>query len=553
MGAEQALPEEGLRREVGFGSLLWFSTGTTLGSGWLFSAFVALSIAGPAVLISWFIATAMILLLALIHAELGAMFPESGGTGRYPGHAFGPVAEATFGWFSYLQASTIVPIEILAAIQYLSTASWAHGLYNSDRHALSGSGALLAVALMGAFVLVNLLGIGRLTRANSVVTIWKVAIPTLAVLALVLTNFHGSNFSAVGGFFPSTGSTLEGILLAIPSGGIVFALMGFEGALQVGGESANPGRDLPRAVIGGMLLCAAIYIAVQIAFIAALEPSSLAHLTTWSQLGKGTSMAQAPLFELSLMVGLGWLAWLLRVDAVISPSGTGMLYLTGASRLAFGLARDGYVPKALATETRRTEVPRIGIVVTAILGLAFMLPFPSWTKLVNVVTAAAVLMYAGAPLALGALRRTRPEATRPYRLRLAPLLAPLGFVVANFIVYWTGWQTVSTLMVALLLGWGLMALSRAGKFDERPPVLDFSAFAWLAPYLVGITLCSYFGGFGPGGMLGGVGPFAHILVGGQGQLGLWWDLGVVTVLSLGVYGLAMAHASRRATRGTMAT
>ena len=68
-------------------------------------------------------------MLALVHAELGGLFPVSGGTSRFPHYAFGTFAGATFGWTSYLQAATVAPIEVLAAIQYLSTAHWARSFY----------------------------------------------------------------------------------------------------------------------------------------------------------------------------------------------------------------------------------------------------------------------------------------------------------------------------------------------------------------------------------------------------------------------------------------
>jgi len=537
--------DEGLRRDVGFFGLLWISTGTTLGSGWLFGAFVALTIAGPAVLLAWMIASVMIILLALVHAELGGMYPESGGTGRYPAHAFGSLAGATFGWFSYIQAATIAPIEVLAAIQYLSTASWAHGLYSSSTGSLSPSGIVAAVGLMVVFVLINLMGIAWLSKANSAITVWKISIPILTILVLLITSFHVSNFTAAGGFFiHGNPGAAESILRAIASGGIIFSLMGFEGALQVGGESAKPQRDLPRAVIGAVLICTVIYIGAQVAFMAALEPSTLTHYGTWSHLATDPALSRAPFFTLAALLGLGWLSWLLRVDAVISPSGTGLLYLTGASRLSFGLSRSGYVPKIFLVEEESTRVPIFGVILSAGLGLLFLLPFPSWSKLVSVVTGAAVLMYAGAPLSLGALRRRRPAHPRSYRLPFAVVLSPLAFIFANFIVYWSGWQTVSTLMIALILGYGLMALARRLKLDEDPPRIEWSAAWWLVPYLLGMTLLSYAGVFGAGGILGGVGPFHDVLVGGHGRLPLWWDLVVITLFSLVIYAIAMRQSAR---------
>jgi len=537
--------DEGLRRDVGFFGLLWISAGTTLGSGWLFGAFVAVTIAGPAALIGWLLASLLMAPLVLVYAELGAMFPESGGPGRFDHHAFGSLAGATFGWFSYVQAATIVPIEVLAAIEYLSTNSWANGLYNSVTGTLSASGYVVAVVLMGIFVSLNLMGIRLLARTNSVITVFKLAIPSLTALALILAGFHIHNFTAAGGFFVHGGTgPVQSILSAITAGGIAFALMGFEGALQVGGESTHPQRDLPRAVLGAFLICTVIYIAVQVAFIGALPPSLLSHYASWTGLATDPQLSRAPFFVLASLVGLVWLAWIMRVDAVVSPSGTGLLYLTGASRLSFGLSRDGYVPKLFLVEDERTDVPLWGVIMSAALGLLFLLPFPSWSKLVSVVTGAVVLMYAGAPLALGSLRRSRPELVRPYRLPAAGLLAPASFVFATFIAYWSGWQTISTLMIALLLGYGLMGLARSFHLDLNPPRIEWVSAWWLFPYLIGLSVISYFGDFGSGAILGGIGPFKGVLEGGHGVIPLWWDMGCLAVLSLAVYAGAMAQGSK---------
>src|SRR4051794_30867234 len=106
----------GLKREIGFIGLLWASGGSIIGSGWLFGARGALETAGPAAIISWGIGAAAILLLALVHAELGAMYPVAGGTARFPHFAFGGLAGASFGWFSWLQAATVAPIEVMAGL-----------------------------------------------------------------------------------------------------------------------------------------------------------------------------------------------------------------------------------------------------------------------------------------------------------------------------------------------------------------------------------------------------------------------------------------------------
>src|ERR1700749_4744295 len=178
------LDAEGLDRGVGFLGLLWASEGSIIGSGWLFGALVAATYAGPSALIAWIIASIIVILLALVHAELGGLFPVSGGTSRFPHYAFGSLAGVTFGWASYLQAATTAPIEVLAVIQYLSTAHWAHGFYRANG-TLSGGGIIVATILMALFVVLNLVGIRWLTRANNAITSWKVVSPVFTIIVLL--------------------------------------------------------------------------------------------------------------------------------------------------------------------------------------------------------------------------------------------------------------------------------------------------------------------------------------------------------------------------------
>src|ERR1700748_982238 len=131
-----ALDADGLERGVGFLGLLWASETSIIGSGWLFGALGAATIAGPSAIIGGALGSISILVLALARAELGGLFPVSGGPSRFPHYAFGSFAGATFGWASYLQAATVAPIEVLAAIQYLSTAHWARNFFH--RHLVNG-------------------------------------------------------------------------------------------------------------------------------------------------------------------------------------------------------------------------------------------------------------------------------------------------------------------------------------------------------------------------------------------------------------------------------
>jgi amino acid transporter len=507
----------GLRREIGFIGLLWASTGSIIGSGWLFGAQSALAAAGPSAVISWAIGGVAIMLLALVHAELGGMYPVAGGTARFPHIAFGGAAGASFGWFSWLQAVTVAPIEVMAVIQYAQHYSFASGWekLKGGQHVLTGSGLAVAIVLMAVFTAVNFLGVRKLARTNSAATWWKVGVPVLAIVALAATHFHTSNFHAADGFSPNGA---HGVLAAVSTAGIIFALLGFEQADQLAGESANPRRDIPRAVIGAISIGMIIYILLQVVFLAAL-PAAQIH-GTWAN--AGYTKFSGPFAQLATVIGLGWLAAILYIDAVISPAGTGLIYTTASSRVSYGLSRNGYVPVAYE-KTNRQGIPWVGLITAFVVGCVCFLPFPSWKSLVGLITSASVLMYAGAPLALGALRTRLPEAERPYRLPAAVALAPLAFIVANLLILWSGWTTDYKLGIAILIGYVILAANRLLKLNPTTPALNWRAAGWLPVYLVGMGLIVYLSDFG---------PLTHP------WFPLWWDMVAVALFSLAIYAWA---------------
>jgi amino acid transporter len=507
----------GLRREIGFIGLLWASGGSIIGSGWLFGAQGALAAAGPAAIISWVIGAVAILLLALVHAELGAMYPVAGGTARFPHYAFGGAVGASFGWFSWLQAATVAPIEVMAVIQYGQHYSFASGWMklSHGQHVLTATGVVAAVVLMALFTAINFLGVRKLANTNSAATWWKMGVPILTIVVLAATHFHTGNFTAADGFNPYGA---KGILTAVSTSGIIFALLGFEQADQLAGESSNPKRDIPRAVIGAITLGATIYILLQIVFLAALPAAQIKG--TWATAGYTTF--SGPFANLATIVGLGWLATILYIDAVISPAGTGLIYTTATSRVSYGLSRNGYVPKVYESVDRR-GIPWFGLVTAFVIGCVCFLPFPSWKSLVGLITSASVLMYAGAPLALGAFRRRLPAADRPYRAPVATVLAPFAFAVANLLILWSGWTTDYKLGIAILIGYAILAANRIFKLNPTTPVLDLHAAVWLPVYLVGMGLIVYLSDFGP--LKNPVFP-------------LWWDMLVVAAFSLLVYAWA---------------
>ena len=509
----------GLKREMGLIGATWASETSIIGSGWLFGALFAAQAAGTAALLGWVIGGVAVIILALVHAELGGMYPVSGGTARFPHFAFGSVAGISFGFFSWVQAVTVAPIECYAVMTYLSF-YW-HSIYDPVKGNVTGLGFVMTIILMAIFTSVNFLGMRLFSKVNAGITWWKVAVPVFAIIVL-LFKFHGSNFGAGGGFMPYG---VKALFAAIPSAGIIFAYLGFEQADQLAGEIKNPQRNLPRAIIMAVLIGVAIYVMLQVVFIGALPASQLTHGFAGIN---NKDIVSGPFAGLAGLVGLAWLALILRIDAFISPSGTGLIYQTSTSRVGYGLARNRYFPQVFS-KVDKNGVPWVSLLVAFVAGLFFLLPFPSWHALVGLVTAASVLMYAGAPLYLAAFRGQVPEANRPYRMPGAAVLAPLAFVVANLLIYWSGFEVIWKLGVVLVIGYVVIGISMA--FDQNRPPLDWKSAVWLPVWLIGMGIISWQGQYAGGA----VKPPLN-----TNNIPFWWDMVAVAGFSLIIFFWAMA-------------
>jgi amino acid transporter len=471
---------------------MWSSETSIIGSGWLLGSFTAAQLIGGSAIIAWVLGAIAAILLALVHSELGAMYPVAGGTARFPHLAYGPGAGISFGFFSWLQAVTVPPIEAFAVIHYAGY-YW-KAIYDPNANGGNGNvthwGFVLEIALMALFTALNFLPMRIYGPLYSVVTWWKVAIPVLTIIIL-FTKFHGANLSAGGGFFP-TGTGLKDLFGALPGASIVFAYLGFEQADQLAGEIKNPQRNLPIAIVGSIVIGAVIYILLQIVFLGATPASLVTH--GFSAIPASNGVALAPFAAVATLAGFGWLSGILRVDAFISPAGTGAIYNTSTSRVSYGLARNRYFPGIFGSIDRR-GVPWFGMIVAFVAGIVFTFPFPSWHSLVGLVTSASVLMYAGAPLSLGALRLRLPGADRPFRLPGSVVISPLSFIVASLIIYWSGFETLWKLGVAIILGYiaiGMYTADRAGM-----PKINWKKSAWIGAYLLGMGIISWQGAYGP--------------------------------------------------------
>jgi len=491
---------------------MFASVGSIIGSGWLLGALSASKVAGPAALISWVIGAVVVAILALVHAELGGAFPVAGGSGRYPHYAFGSLAGLSSAWFWYLGAVTVAPAEVEAALSYAN--NYIPNLIDKNGALTVPEGFVIAAVLMALFTVINVLGVRWLARTNTIIVAWKIAVPVLTIIVFLGVFHHFENLTSHG-FAPNGVSAIFAAL----STGIIFAYLGFEQAVEFGAESTNPQRNIPLAVIGSVVIGVIVYLGLAITFATSFDPGALSK--GWSNLSFTGSFG--PYAAIAGAAGLGVVAFVLYVDAVVSPGGTGLLYVGSSARMSFGMARSKYIPGQFEGLSAQ-HVPLLSLVFAMVLGFIFFLPFPTWQGLISIITGATVLSYGLQPLALSALRRQAPDLARPYRLQLSEVIAPAAFIIANLIIYWGGWDTNKKLMVAVVLGFILLGLNYLLSPADRKPNLDWKAAYWIVPYLAGTTAISYIGAKDFGGI--GVVPFG-------------WDALVVGVFSLVIYVLAV--------------
>ena len=505
--------EKGLRRDVGRIGLLFAGVGSIIGSGWLFGALTASTIAGPAAIVSWLLGGVMVMLIGVCYAELGAMLPVSGGVVRYPHYSFGSLTSYTGGWITWVAAVTTAPIEVLATLTYATNyVPW----LTDERGGvpvLTPAGYAVAVVLMFVFCLINAVGVRAFARFNTALVWWKLAIITLVIVAFFLAAVHPGNFSDVGGFAPSGASS---IFSAVASAGIVFSYLGFRQGIELAGESANPSRNVPLAVIGSIVVTIILYTLLQVAFIGALPAHALDG--GWSGLSFANDFG--PLAGLASLLGLGWLAVALYADAIVSPADTGLIYTATTSRIAYAMGRNRNAPGALdACEQPRHPVGRGRVDVRGRPGRVPAVPELAEARRVHHVRHRALLQ-------LGPARGRRPAPPAPGPGAAVPRAGRRCDPAA-------GVHRLEPDRVLGRLEHELQALHRdhrrlraAGRLPPLQPdaaPLEWRAGCWIGPWLAGLMVISYLGDYGDG----------------RGVLTLGWGALAVAALSCAVYALAM--------------
>jgi APA family basic amino acid/polyamine antiporter len=418
MAVERDAWGESLPRSLGLWSAAAVLVGTTIGSGiFRVPRELAASLGDPGAMLSlWVLGGLLTLMGALTIAELAAALPRSGGIFAYILEAWGPLPAFLYGWaeLTVIRAAAVGGISLVFA-SYLG--EFLHFTPDQERW--------VAATVIGLIGLLNYFGVSYASLVMNGTTILKYG----AMLGLGLFAFTAGD-GAVANFTtdaPGAAVTLSAMLTALVP--VMWTYDGWSNLSFVGGEVKDPARNLPRALIAGVLAIVGIYLFVNLAYLYLLPAAEMAG----AQRVAAEAAKRIPLFGAA---GAAIVSGVVMVSCFGSVNGS---ILTGP-RIFFGMAEQGLFFPALARVSPKYKTPSVAIGLTTALGIAYVLQ-NDFAALADRFVLGSWPFYALAVGGVFVLRRKQPEMVRPYRTWGYPwvpalfLLASVGMVVNAVITH----------------------------------------------------------------------------------------------------------------------
>ena len=415
-------PEHRLTPTLSWPHLIALGVGAIVGTGILTLIGVGAGKAGPAVILSFLIAGAICACAALAYAEMATMIPASGSAYTYSYVVLGELIAWIVGWSLILEYSLVVSAVAVGWSGYaapLLTAWTGFPAELTQAPTLGGVINLPAIFIIAVVAGVLMLGTKESATLNAVLVLVKI-VALVVFVAVALPYFDAANMRPFSpfGFAKTVGpdGVERGVMAAAAI--IFFAFYGFDAIATAAEETKNPGRDLAIGIVGSMLICVVIYMAVAVAAVGALPFARSANSTE-------------PLALILREVGQPGAARFLAVSAVVALPTVLLAFLYGQSRIFFVMARDGLLPQALAKVSPRTGTPILITALTAVLVaiLAGLVPLDEIAALANAGTLAA---FVAVSVSMLIMRVRAPEVERRFR---TPAAWPVGLFAIGGCLY----------------------------------------------------------------------------------------------------------------------
>ncbi|HEX9893723.1 MAG TPA: amino acid permease [Gemmatimonadales bacterium] len=412
--------------------------GTMIGTGIFIKPAEIAREAGSAewALAAWVVGALLTLLGALCYMELGTMIPEAGADYAYLKRAFNPAMGFLFGWKYFAVTHPASMASLAAGLTLFASYLWP-GLREPVGQIGSITvdvGNLFAALVIVVVTLINLLDVVSVGR-------FQVVLTAIKIISLALVVGVGLYFAAGAdsGLPAATARTVRvgGFTAAVAAS--LWTYSGWHTLLRVGSEIQNPGRTIPRAMLGGFAVTAVLFLLVNLACFAVLGFDGVA----------GSSHVAADLLERTL--GLGG-AGLLSVMMILSAFGSLNTSTLGSARITYAMARDGFLPRPLAWVHPRRRIPPYSVIVSSVVAIAFVLS-GTFEDLTSLFVFTQWLFYGLGVIGLFQLRRIEPDTPRPVRAWGYPLMPALFVLLCSVLTVsqFAGRPVRSSVGLALIL------------------------------------------------------------------------------------------------------
>jgi basic amino acid/polyamine antiporter, APA family len=439
---------EQLKKAIGSLDIIALGIGGTIGTGVFVIIGEAIGDTGPAIILSFVIAGLTALFSAFSYAELASAVPVSGSAYTYIYATMGELIAWVIGWDLILEYGLSIAAIASGWGEYLNNLLGhltGGGLPNAISVAPGSEGGtvnLPSLALVVAATALLLYGVRESTRVNSFMVAFKLAVLGVFIV-LAATAFDGGNLSpfSTGGF--------NGIVDAAAL--IFFAYIGFDAVSTASEEVKDPQRDMPRGIIGSLLIVTLIYIVVGLVATAAVPSKELAE-------------NPAPLaFVLDAGAGYSWGATLIDLGALVAIASVVLTIFYGQTRIMFAMCRDGLLPRRFATLTARKTPLYITLAFGTLAGvLTAFVPLEDLAELVNIGTLFAFFLVNAGVIVL---RRTAPDLDRGFRVPFVPLFPLIGMALCVFLMTYLEGLTWVRFGIWMIVG--LVIYFAYGRFHSR--------------------------------------------------------------------------------------
>jgi len=446
-----ALTDQRLKRALGATNLTALGIGAIIGTGiFVLTGTVAAQNAGPAVILSFVLAGVASIFAALCYSEFASLVPMAGSAYTYGYATLGEVFAWIIGWdliLEYALGAVTVSIgwsgyvvsflrDIGINIPPALSAARGTLITLADGTQVTAIFNLPAVIIIAIITLLLVIGISESATVNNVIVFVKVAV----VLLFIFGAAHAVNPANWHPFIPpSTGVRGHFGWSGVTQGaGIVFfAYIGFDAVSTAAQEAKNPQRDMPIGIIGSLLVCTVLYIAVS---------AVATGIVPYLQLDVPDPIAVA-----ADHAGLGWMSAAIKLGAIAGLSSVILVMLLGQSRIFWTMADDGLLPKFVSRVHPKFRTPWITTILTGIV-VAFFAALFTVREAGSLVSIGTLLAFVIVSIGVLVLRIREPHLPRTFKTPAVWVVAPLGALSALYLMIALPWRTWERLIIWFVIG-----------------------------------------------------------------------------------------------------